>query len=244
MKLTRLKNIALLFLLLGLDVAQLDYSNEELRKAMIDAMKYWVYTANIDGFRFDAANNVPFDFWRQAVSELRAIPAHKLLLLAEGDQSMHFEAGFDYIFGFDFFYTLKDQVIKHNWSVSVLQKSHSKEYAYATDATQRVVRYISNHDVNIYEGTPQELFGGKKEAMASFVVAAYMKSVPMIYNGQEIGYPKRLEFFSRTPINWSAADEAVLAEHQKIISFYKSSKAIRNGDLTSYSSNNIMVFTR
>ena len=51
-----------------------------------------------------------------------------------------------------------------------------------------MVRYLTNHDVNSSDGTPLELFGGKKGSMAAFVVVAYMKSVPMIYNGQEIGY--------------------------------------------------------
>src|SRR5687768_3655717 len=33
------------------DVAQLNFKNADMRLALIDAMKYWVYAANIDGFR-------------------------------------------------------------------------------------------------------------------------------------------------------------------------------------------------
>lgn len=35
------------------DVADLNYSNTDMRKAMIDAMKYWTLEANTDGFRCD-----------------------------------------------------------------------------------------------------------------------------------------------------------------------------------------------
>lgn len=37
------------------DVADLDYTNEDMRKAMIDAMSFWVKEVNIDGFRCDYA---------------------------------------------------------------------------------------------------------------------------------------------------------------------------------------------
>lgn len=33
-----------------------------MRMAMIDAMKYWVLTANIDGFHCDYADGIPVDF--------------------------------------------------------------------------------------------------------------------------------------------------------------------------------------
>ena len=55
------------------DVAQLNFSNFEMRKAMIKAMKYWVYTANCDGFRCDYADGPPADFWKQAIDTLRNI---------------------------------------------------------------------------------------------------------------------------------------------------------------------------
>lgn len=226
------------------DVAQLNYNNQEMRAAMTDALKYWIYNANIDGFRFDAANWVPYDFWRKTVEELRAIDSHKLLLLAEGDRDDHFKAGFDFIFGFHFFYLLKDRIFEKSEPVTLIDSVNTADYANSLSDSQRVVRYVSNHDVNIYEGTPMELFHGKRGAMAAFVVAAYMKGVPMIYNGQEIAYPKRLEFFSSTPIDWTNAEEEILIEYKNLLAFYNSSDAVRRGGLESYSSKDVAVFTK
>ncbi|MBK7865827.1 MAG: hypothetical protein IPJ75_01870 [Ignavibacteriales bacterium] len=53
------------------DVADLNYSSQEMRATMIKAMKYWVLAANIDGFRCDAADMVPQDFWKQALDSLK-----------------------------------------------------------------------------------------------------------------------------------------------------------------------------
>ncbi|OYX86405.1 MAG: alpha-amylase [Flavobacteriales bacterium 32-34-25] len=225
------------------DVAQLDFTNPEVRSAMIDAMEYWVYTANIDGFRCDYADFVPQSFWSEAISKLRNIKKdQKILMLAEGTKVNHFDAGFDYTFGFNFF-TALENAFEKSLPATTIQDANAAEYAINYNPENRIVRYTSNHDVNLAEGTPLELFGGKKGSVATFVVAAYMKSVPMIYNGQEVGYAQRIDYFSNTPINWSTADSDMLAEYKKIIAFRNNSNAIKKGTYTGYSNNAISAFT-
>jgi len=224
------------------DVAQLNYENQAMRHEMISSMKYWVYTANVDGFRCDYADGPPFDFWKQAIDTLRNIITHKLLLLAEGSRSNHFTAGFDFTFGFGFYYQLKT-IYSSNQPVTKIDGLNTSEYVNATNG-QQVVRYITNHDVNGSDGTPLDLFGGKQGSMAAFVVAAYMKSVPMIYNGQEVGTPFRLVFpFTGQNINWTLNPD-VTAEYKKVIAFRNSSEAIRRGELVSYSNTNVCAFTK
>src|SRR5947209_5973794 len=147
-----------------------------MRLAMIDAMKYWVYTANIDGFRCDYTDGPPLDFWKQAIDTLRNISTHKLLMMAEGRRSEHYKVGFDYNFGFRFFGTLK-AIYARNRSVKSIDTLNVSEYIDASNG-QGIIRYTSNHDVNGSDGTPLELFGGRKGSMAAFVVIAYMKSIP------------------------------------------------------------------
>ena len=224
------------------DVAQLNFSNFEMRKAMIKAMKYWVYTANCDGFRCDYADGPPADFWKQAIDTLRNIKTHKLLMLAEGTRTDHFSSGFNYTFGFRFYEQLKN-VYSKNQPATNINNLNTSEYTGAADEN-RVVRYTTNHDVNSSDGTPLDLFGGNQGSMAAFVVAAYMKSVPMIYNGQEVGTPYKLNFpFTGTTINWNLNPEMV-AEYKKIIALRNSSIAIRRGALTSYSNADICAFTK
>lgn len=224
------------------DVAQLNFKNMDMRQTMIKDMKYWVLTANVDGFRCDYADGPPADFWKQAIDTLRNIPKHKLLFLAEGTRAKNFDAGFDYNFGFRFFENLK-RIYKHEKSVKSIDTLNIKEYADATDG-QQMVRYITNHDVNSSDGSPIQLFGGKKGSMAAFVVVAYMKSVPFIYNGQEVGTPYRLVFpFTKSKIDWTLNPD-VTAEYKKVIAFRNSSEVIRRGKLTSYSSDDICAFTK
>ncbi len=224
------------------DVAQLNFSNTDMRKEMIESMKYWVYAANVDGFRCDYANGPPADFWKQAIDSLRNISTHHLLLLAEGDRNDLFNDGFDFTFGFKFYGQLKN-IYKNNQPVTGINTLNTSEFVNASNG-QQVVRYLTNHDVNSSDGTPLDLFGGIPGSMAAFVVVAYMKGAPMIYNGQEVGTPFRITFpFTGANIDWTL-NPNITAAYKKVIAFRNQSVAIRRGQLTSYSNTNICAFTK
>jgi glycosidase len=224
------------------DVAQLNFSNDMMRLAMIADMKYWVYTANIDGFRCDFADNPPVAFWQQAIDTLRNISTHSLLLLAEGSRSANYTAGFDYNFGFSFYGNLKN-IYSHHASVQAIDNLNTTEYAGATNG-QQVVRYITNHDVNSSDGTPLNLFGGQSGSLAAFTVVAFMKGVPMIYNGQEVGMTTPITFpFTTVKIDWTTGQD-VTAAYKKIIAFRNKSNAIRQGDLSSFTNTDVCVFMK
>jgi glycosidase len=60
--------------------------------------------------------------------------------------------------------------------------------------------FVSNHDMNSWEGTMYEQFGDGLEA--AIVLSVVGEGMPLIYNGQEAGNQKRLEFFEKDPIQW------------------------------------------
>ena len=223
------------------DVAQLNFSNDTMRSTMIDAMRFWVFTANCDGFRCDYANGPPANFWSQAISSLRSITTHKLLLFAEGDGGALYTSGFDYTFSWNFYNNIK--LIKKGSSATLIDNSNSVDYSGAT-GTKQVVRWLSNHDVYGSDSSAFIVFGGKAFTMAAFVVTAYMKSVPFIYNGMEVGNTVAMPFpFTSTVINWTE-DASVTPEMTKIITFRDSSIAIRRGALTSYDNADVCAFKK
>lgn len=226
------------------DIAQLNFASPALCAAMTAALRYWIFQANIDGYRFDYADGPPREFFTATLKNLRAIGSHRLLLLAEGDKKKYYlQAGFPLCYDFGFFNVLNHAVFAQGKSVRLLDSVNTANYRNAPP-TARMLRYTSNHDVNSSEGTPQQLFGGSRGAMAAFVVAAYMKAVPMIYNGQEVGYAERLPFMGpRKAIDWSA-NPGLTREYKQLLRFRNGSSAIRNGVLTSYSSDDVCVFTK
>ncbi|MBG8555646.1 alpha-amylase family glycosyl hydrolase [Hymenobacter guriensis] len=230
------------------DVAQLNFNSQPMRLAMISAMKSWVYSANVDGFRCDYADAVPVDFWKQAVDTLRNIKSHKLLLLSEGTESRNLAAGFNMKFGFNFYGGLWD-VYRRGQPATTFDALNASEYVGVSDAftptgIQRVVRYTTNHDVNGSDGTPVALFGGDAGAMSAFVIASCYKGVPMIYNGQESGMSTAITFpFTSVNITWDTRPDVTKAYKQLLRARAKNSN-FALGNTTSYSTADVCAFTK
>lgn len=226
------------------DVAALDMNNTTMRAAMIDAMRYWIFAANIDGYRCDFANNAPLPFWTAVINNLRGITSHKLLMFAEGDRIENFQAGFDMNFGDKWFYDALEDVAKGG-SVSLFQSVTNTEYTYA-GTTQQVVRYTANHDTETRTDgfLPFQLFQNHAGVVVNFLVSAYMRGVPFLTSGQEVDFNQAIPWpYTTVKINWSANPTAA-ADFTKILTFRTNSTAVRRGTLTTYSNNDVCAFTK
>ncbi len=223
------------------DVADLNYNNSDMRKAMIKAMKYWVLEANVDGFRCDAVDFVPTDFWTQAITELKAIEGRDLILLAEGGKPENFTAGFQMNYAWDFYTNMK-QVYKENKSANTIFTTHQAEYN-SIPAGAKKLRYTTNHDLSAWEETPIENFNGQQGALSASVITIFTSAVPLLYSSQEVGQSDLLPFFTRDPIDWSA-NQSMEAQYEKLMSIYNSSEVFRNGTLQSFNNNDLAIFKR
>lgn len=222
------------------DVADLNYSNQDMRKEMIKSMKYWIETADIDGFRCDAADYVPYNFWAQAIDSLYTIGKY-LILLSEGSRNDHFTAGFQMNYGWDFYYNLVN-VFNDDYSVTTIYNTHNTEYKNIPEGKHKL-RFTTNHDESAWNETPVILFNGKKGALAASVITIFLGGVPLIYGSQEVGVPEPISFFENDPIDWTLNPD-MLKTYRDIISVYNSSEAFRTGSLTTYNDANISIFKR
>ena len=189
------------------DVAQLDYKNPELRRAMIAAMRSWLVQYDIDGFRVDAAGFVPDDFWREAVPALRAAVRRPILLLAEwGDLKMH-RFGFDLTYSWDSYSRLK-AVWKGAPAASFLPRELDDMRAMPPGGMR--LRFTTNHDETAWDQPPVTLFGGAAGARAAYVAMALLPGRPLLYDGQEVESPQKLGLFVRDTVAWGQPDSAAV----------------------------------
>lgn len=179
------------------DVADFNYDNPEMRAAMIQAMQYWVRTADIDGFRCDVAGFVPNDFWRAAIDSIKTIK--DVFMLAEWDDpKMHTEAGFDMTYGWGFNH-MTNQIAKGEEEPKRIDAFMQEEKRYPADAIR--MNFTTNHDENSWNGTVHERYGDAADAFA--VLAYTLEGMPLLYSGQEANLNKRLSFFDKDTIDWS-----------------------------------------
>ena len=178
------------------DIIDLDYQAPGLRQYMTEAMKYWVTEVDIDGYRCDVAGFVPIDFWENVRSELDEIKP--VFMLAEWEaRDLHAKA-FDMSYAWSWNETLH-RIALGKGDLEQLRVFYAwNEKAYPADSMRMM--FVSNHDMNSWEGTEFEQFGDALEEC--IVLSVVGEGMPLIYNGQEAGNDKRLEFFERDPIVW------------------------------------------
>lgn len=225
------------------DVAELNYNNVDMRKEMIHEMKFWILEANADGYRCDYAEGVPVDFWRDAIDTLENIPGREIIMFAEAGKKELLSAGFQLIFGWNFYGKLKD-VFNSGLSAGSLASVNASDYTGLSE-DQQILRWITNHDENAWDNTPVEIFKGLDGALAAFVITSYMGGVPLIYSGQEVGCNVKLPFFENnvSKINWTINPDLKL-QYEKIIKYRKNSEAIKSGSVISYSHDDVVAFRR
>ncbi|MCH1548366.1 MAG: alpha-amylase family glycosyl hydrolase [Flavobacteriaceae bacterium] len=177
------------------DVADLNFDNMEMQNEMIEAMEYWVKEHEIDGYRLDAAHSCPASFWKKSIKRLKKIK--NVLMLAESDG--YHTGGFELIELFD---------MSYNWSGHhVLNRIYKKENnsedlklninRNLNDYSSKhvLMNFTSNHDENTWAGTVFDRYGDGAKTFAALTY--FLPGIPLIYNGQEYGLNKRLEFFEK-----------------------------------------------
>jgi len=186
------------------DVADLNFDNMEMQNEMIEAMEYWVREHEIDGYRLDAAHSCPASFWKKSIERLKKIK--NVLMLAESDG--YHTGGFELIELFD---------MSYNWSGHhVLNRIYKKENnsedlkininRNLNDYSSKhvLMNFTSNHDENTWAGTVFDRYGDGAKTFAALTY--FLPGIPLIYNGQEYGLNKRLEFFEKDFITKKQTD--------------------------------------
>ncbi len=204
------------------DVIQLNYENEEMRAGMIDALEFWVRDLDIDGYRCDVAGMVPTDFWvdaKAALDEIKPV----FMLAEDGNPELVIEA-FQMNYGWEYAHIIRE-VAKGERPISSVDSLFAEDEKRFPSSAYRMY-FTSNHDENSWNGTDPEMYGANFENFA--VLSATIGGMPLIYNGQESGLDKQLEFFEKDPIEWK--DYKYQDFYTTLVGLKRDEQALWNGD--------------
>lgn len=202
------------------DIINLDYRSPGLRQYMTEVMKYWVRDVGIDGYRCDVAGFIPLEFWNNLRRELDAIKP--VFMLAEWEsRDLHAEA-FDATYAWSWYENVH-KICQGQADVGALFNYYAWNEGFYPENIMRMT-FVSNHDKNSWEGTEFENFGAGLEA--AIVLSVVSEGIPLIYNGQEAGYNKRLLFFEKDPIQWR--DHPMAGFYRKLFALKKANTALWN----------------
>lgn len=186
------------------DVIGLDYTNCDLRNEMIESMKFWLKTADIDGFRCDMAMLVPTDFWNEARYELETVKP--VFMLAEAEQRDLTEEAFDVLYNWNLMHVW-DDIAKGKYTADEIRWRVPSEITDFPQGADNML-FISNHDENSWNGSEIERLNFGLEAFAVLIFT--LPGMPMLYSGMEAGNYRRLEFFDKDCIEWKQDKMATL----------------------------------
>ena len=226
------------------DVADLNYGNAELRKYIVEMLKFWVREYDLDGFRCDVAGFVPTDFWETARAEVDKIKPDTIWL-AEWESPDLLIKAFDLDYSWANHSALMN-VLQGNVSASEIRRVWEADRAKMPKGALRM-RFSDNHD----ERRAIARFG-EKGALAAQALVFTLDGVPLVYNGMEVGDVTESgapALFEKLPIFWQISErrKEFPIFYQSMINLRKNSVALRRGDLTWVKNSDearILTFTR
>ncbi len=206
------------------DVVQFDFSAKGLLEYQTDVLLHWITKFGVDGFRCDVAWGLPTSFWDEKVKRVRAVKPD-VFFLAEAELPQQQVASFNVSYGFDLHHAM-NSVAQGRKTASGIDEALAKFRAHFPRGSALMV-FTSSHDENSWAGTEFERMG---MGFAPFAVLSFLlDGVPMIYNGQEAGLDRRLEFFERDPIVWPQGTHPTTKLYQVLTKLRRTNPALHTG---------------
>ncbi|CAF9943322.1 MAG: hypothetical protein ALECFALPRED_011028 [Alectoria fallacina] len=215
------------------DVAQLDFkSGPAVQNYMLNMLVWWMKNYNVDGFRFDTADNpygkdrmIPAAAWAFIGNNLKAVNP-KVILLGECCNPELSLSPFDMDYAN---YSLQPAVASATKTQDVsrlpkvcnqLQSTHPSGMLHASI----MQNWDMDLDLNMYSGSDGTLCA----AVFNFTI----EGVPMLFAGEEVGND-RGGFNTHTPINWGSPLASRFSTFYKSLGMMRRShEALRRGEMT------------
>jgi cyclomaltodextrinase len=182
------------------DVAALDYSNPSLRRYMTDMLVYWIKEFDLDGYRCDAAGEIPTDFWEQARKELEKVKPD-IMMLAEAQKPDLLRSAFDIDYAWPLLNTANDVVMNGEPATAIRANIEQQRLLFPIGALHMHVS--DDHDE--LRATTRYGYPG---AIAVSALMFTLEGAPLIYNGMEVGDSTQSRdpaLFEPQKIFWDAA---------------------------------------
>ncbi len=253
----------------------LDYRNFDALTTMIDDALYWAREADVDGFRVDAVKHFYPAATRRLRSKLHDVFEHAgplYYLVGEtfdGDRNLinsfigpnELNAQFDFPVYFDVINTLAA------YSASLRTLESSTAASDATFGSAPMSPFLGNHDVPRFLTTAAGMLSSDPSGQAwsdppgpppddsayqklqlALTFVATQPGVPLIYYGDEYGWPGAADPDNRRFMKWSgysASEQATLDHTQALGAARKELIALRQGNrATIWIDDDFYVYTR
>lgn len=208
----------------------LNFDDPELREYLWKNMEYWVTEFYVDGFRCDAVDHTPLDFWETANERLGKIRVD-IALLAEGGRRENQLKAFNIGYGYP--WQTFNAVLTRQKPASTIRESWESFLSERPKGTHLML-FTDNHDIANDDRENRVEKRWTTAGLNMALVATFtFDGTPMLYNGQEVADANRHSIFGRLPINWNNVNTAAGKERfslcQKLCKIRSAETALTHG---------------
>lgn len=208
-------------------LANLNWDDDDLQAEMLDIIAYWLTEFDVDGYRFDAywgpwkrygperfgqpvrelMRRVRPDAW--SLGELAGTGAGTEVYYADDDNGTRVAGGLDAAYDWTFSHFMRGT---SNYNRQADYRNYIPNYGFWPGPNARYFRFLENHD----ETRLQEVFKATPDRIRPLTAMLMtIPGIPMIYQGQEIGYGRGNGDRRRLPLNWNTTDNGFWAEFHR-----------------------------
>ena len=179
-----------------------NFESKGVRKYLIDSMLHWM-RLGCDGFRCDVGDQVPIDFWVEAVTTCQKVNP-ELVMINEGTKAEWLEKAFDACYAWPWSFTVRNQLTPKS-SVHVVKKGDSfqnrmnaaRAYEQKIPKGALMFCFMDNHDTATDDWDNRfDRVHPVDAGNAAFVLTFLRRGLPLVFNGNEIADNARNSFFA------------------------------------------------
>ena len=196
-----------------------NFESKGVRKYLIDSMLHWM-RLGCDGFRCDVGDQVPIDFWVEAVSVCQKVNP-ELVMINEGRNPEWLEKAFDACYGWPWSFSIRNFLTPElPGQKNAKNKSLAEKMAGVRDYEAKIPEgalmfvFMDNHDTAADDWENRfDRVHPVEAGNAAFVLTFLRRGLPLIFNGNEIADNSLNTFFApvediaraRKTVDWGRA---------------------------------------
>jgi len=205
-------------------------TNPEVIEYLTNQAVYWIREADIDGYRFDVADEISHRFWRALHEKIRHEKPEALLIGEIWNHACAWlnAAELDTVTNYKFrqyLLALLEEKITPDRFIHLIQRNKS---LYQTPATHYLINLMGSHDTL---RLATALNNEKKHYLALSLLYCF-EGMPLLYYGDEIGLEGDVDPDNRRAMLWDQPESEAQAMFRHIAKFRSESMILKKGEST------------
>ncbi|MEW9699556.1 alpha-amylase family glycosyl hydrolase [Paenibacillus sp. SI8] len=218
--------------------AGLEFSSRDMRRYVIEAMKYWITEFDFDGIRLDDSDITPYDFLVEIKQALQEVKADLILISQSYDEYHHLESC-DLTYNGNPRILIRQMIERTITQTDFITIYNSYKYSFPKNALR----------MNWLEDKEQSRiceYLGMEHAGPAASILLTLEGVPLIMMGQEFNENTMetwTSLFDEYKLNWDSFDARMFEHYKFLIHLRTNIPAMWMGELTFIRNSEEMVLS-